>query len=364
LFQFINDNFLHPPSVDLSRESIKVLVDLMLAQAQECFIDKVLFENKSGNLVAKLAMHVAFMYNLILEGFKEPSLKHQFPRAWIEICTVKSKYYHALSNFHRSILAENENEYGQVLAYLELANKSAQEAIKIGTNFLSSFPSFLAGLESIVSPTTPSVPTTTVAEDLLTICKQLGTHIGERLQVAIKDNDLIYHAPAIPPEALPTIDKLNAVKMIPFHDLLPNGQKDLPSIIGYDLFQRLIPLGVHESSSIYSDSKDKLLRTQKENVENADVELHVQMESLQIMNSLEQLKQALKRTHTTSVQPPESLLASITVVIAEEQGPNSLDSLLKNCESGISTLKRAFDEISQLLDREQYECEQMRVFMY
>ncbi|KAJ3334964.1 bck1-like resistance to osmotic shock [Kappamyces sp. JEL0680] len=40
-FQFINDNFLHPPSVDLSRDSITVLVGLMLAQAQETFVEKV-----------------------------------------------------------------------------------------------------------------------------------------------------------------------------------------------------------------------------------------------------------------------------------------------------------------------------------
>lgn len=34
LFGYINDNFLHAPSADMSRECIKAISDLMLGQAQ------------------------------------------------------------------------------------------------------------------------------------------------------------------------------------------------------------------------------------------------------------------------------------------------------------------------------------------
>ena len=35
MFTYINENFLHAPSVDLSRETVKCLIQVMLAQAQE-----------------------------------------------------------------------------------------------------------------------------------------------------------------------------------------------------------------------------------------------------------------------------------------------------------------------------------------
>ena len=62
LYSYINENFLHAPSLDLSKECCKCLSELMLAQAQECFIIKVLMEKKKGNVVSKLCNQLGFMY--------------------------------------------------------------------------------------------------------------------------------------------------------------------------------------------------------------------------------------------------------------------------------------------------------------
>ena len=88
LFSYINDNFLHAPSLDLSRDSIKVVVDLVLAQAQECFLEKVVMEKKRGVLVAKLAAQAAHQYTMTLEGMGHASLKGQFDKSWIELVKV------------------------------------------------------------------------------------------------------------------------------------------------------------------------------------------------------------------------------------------------------------------------------------
>jgi hypothetical protein len=88
LFSYINENFLHAPSLDMSRESVKALVDLMLAQAQEVFIEKVLAEKKKGALVAKLAAQAAHSYNVAAEGLNHDSLKGQFDKNWAEIAKV------------------------------------------------------------------------------------------------------------------------------------------------------------------------------------------------------------------------------------------------------------------------------------
>ncbi|KAI7297856.1 BRO1-domain-containing protein, partial [Hortaea werneckii] len=50
MFTYINENFLHAPSTDLSRETVKTLISIMLAQAQEVFIEKQVFDQKKPGL--------------------------------------------------------------------------------------------------------------------------------------------------------------------------------------------------------------------------------------------------------------------------------------------------------------------------
>jgi hypothetical protein len=89
LFLYISDNFLHAASVDMSRDCIKTLVELSLAQAQECFIEKlVLCEHKKGALISKLCAQLSFMYSNVSDGFSLESLKGQFEKAWVEMVKV------------------------------------------------------------------------------------------------------------------------------------------------------------------------------------------------------------------------------------------------------------------------------------
>jgi hypothetical protein len=87
-FHFINENFLHTPSTDLSRESIRVLEDLMLCQAQECFIEKALLDQKNGLLISRLAIQVASMYSNIKEAMEAIELKNQFESSWKDLLKV------------------------------------------------------------------------------------------------------------------------------------------------------------------------------------------------------------------------------------------------------------------------------------
>lgn len=90
LFSFINENFLHAPSVDMSRDSIKTLTELALAQAQECFLEKVAnLEKKKGNLVSKLAAQVAFGYSNVADSITLDSIRGQFDKSWLELVKVR-----------------------------------------------------------------------------------------------------------------------------------------------------------------------------------------------------------------------------------------------------------------------------------
>lgn len=88
MLTYINDNFLHAPSTDLSREVVKFLVNIMLAQATEVFYEKCVDERKGSVLVAKLASQTASLYTTICEEVKEFMGKGIFDRNWVTVIQV------------------------------------------------------------------------------------------------------------------------------------------------------------------------------------------------------------------------------------------------------------------------------------
>ena len=91
MLTYINDNFLHAPSTDLSREVVKFLVAIMLAQATEVFFEKCVDEKKASALVAKIASQAASLYTSLSEEVKEFMGKGIFDRNWVTIIQVRPK---------------------------------------------------------------------------------------------------------------------------------------------------------------------------------------------------------------------------------------------------------------------------------
>lgn len=89
MLTYINDNFLHAPSTDLSREVIKFLVGIILAQATEIFFEKCTEERKGNALISKIAAQAAFMYTALSDEVKEFMGKGIFDRNWVTIIQVR-----------------------------------------------------------------------------------------------------------------------------------------------------------------------------------------------------------------------------------------------------------------------------------
>jgi hypothetical protein len=83
MFTYINENFLHAPSADLSRDTVKTLISLMLAQGQEVFLEKQISDGKKVGLLAKLASQAAHLYGQALESVQENVTKAIFERVWL-----------------------------------------------------------------------------------------------------------------------------------------------------------------------------------------------------------------------------------------------------------------------------------------
>ncbi len=82
MFTYINENFLHAPSVDLGRDTVKTLINIMLAQGKEVFLEKQVTDGKKSGLLAKLASQASFLYGQALEGVQDNVTKGIFEKVW------------------------------------------------------------------------------------------------------------------------------------------------------------------------------------------------------------------------------------------------------------------------------------------
>ncbi|KAJ3342835.1 bck1-like resistance to osmotic shock [Gonapodya sp. JEL0774] len=385
LFQFINDNFLHAPSVDLGRDSIKCLSELMLAQAQETFFEKVVIEKKKGALPAKLAGQCGAMYNEVYDAMNGAVLKTQFERTWCLLLQIKGKYFQAMAQYHRSIACEAESKYGERVARLIAAETLAKEANKLASSFASAYPSFFistdnsAGAAASVtaggisdffgvgaSTSGPAAGASSSSQAMLEMTRTLLTSVTDLKNLAQKDNDLIYHDTIPSSDSLESVPKLQAVKPLTFAEVCAGGASDIPKIVGPDIFAKLVPISVHEASSCYSEEKAKLWRGEEAKVAEADGELQATIASMDINKTLDQLRR-LGRPDAGADEfktlPPEvrEWCEEIGSNEGGRAGGESLDEMTGVLEGLKARAKEALQGVGLALDDEQRECEGMRM---
>lgn len=264
VYGFILQNFLHAPSTDLAQDTVKALSKLMLAQAQEAFLDKLLGDaTVKHNMAAKVAKAASTLYKTAGETLQGVyTSKSWGDRAWHQYANVKAKYFAAVSSFERGMALEDSSKYGEACAWFNVAATAHQEAARMPV------PSAYQGLREIL---------TSAAETSQKKAKE-----------ADKDNDLIYHEVVPPAASLTEVAGLEAAKPTPINELY--NEKEFKALIGRDLFEKVIPLAVHEKASMYSEEKAKLLREEGDKVEVANEELSSALEFLDLPASLRLVK--------------------------------------------------------------------------
>lgn len=337
MFTYINENFLHAPSTDLSRETIKALIMVMLAQAQEVFLEKQITDGKKVGLLAKLAAQATYLYNSAAEGIQEGVSKGVFEKIWLQLVQVKQFWMASVAQYHQALADDDANSHGTAICRLQAAVGQAKEAQKLA----NSFP-FSVSVSSNLSSESASL--------LQEMTKKHLTACSEKLAEFTKDNDFIYNQ-LVPAEAsLTAIPKLPAAKAIPVSELY-QGQ-DIQRIIGPDIFQRIVPMSVTESASLYDEEKAKLVRAEGERVEIADGEMAASLDYLKLPGSLNILKGGLDQE--AGVDPEFRRWCEELV------NHTGFSSSFEQINSLKATVSRALDEASRQLDMEESVCEKMR----
>jgi hypothetical protein len=343
MLTYINENFLHAPSTDLSREVVHLLIGIMSAQSSEIFTEKLVEEKKAASLVARAANQAAAQYNTVVDEIKEFQGKGIVDKLWLSIIQIKAKFFISVAQYYRSISDGSSGKHGAALVRLKLADTAAQEAQRLAHTFTYTFTAASA-------PTLPSDSATSLQE----ITKAHATLCAEAKTQAQKDNDLIYHE-ILPSEAsLPQIDKLPAAAPITIQEIFSN--PDVSKLIGPDIFGRLVPLAVHESASVYSEEKAIVVRHE------------VDLNQVEIQTGLEHLGfPRLTKIWANLAEDDDGgdgnvEISGVLARLAEEvRSGGSLDHLVGSLDAHRQQCERDLRELNASLDNENRECERARV---
>lgn len=337
MFTYINENFLHAPSTDLSRDTVKSLINITLAQAQEVFLEKQTADGKKPLLLAKLASQAAYLYSQAVETVQEYVTKAIFEKVWSLMVQAKAAHMSSLASYHQATVDAESGSHGIAVARLQVAERLSLAALGLAKSFPSSIP-----------------PSSNLAADagtaLMDIVKRQLTTVQEKLAASIKDNDFIYHQP-VPSEAgLSPVAKLPAAKAIPVSELY-QGQ-DIQRIIGPDIFQKLVPMSVTESASLYDEEKAKLIRAETERVEIANDEMAASLDYLKLPGSLAILKGGMDQEVTVDEE--------FRRWCEELSGHGSFHKALDELQENKATVLEVLTQCSRQLDMEESVCEKMR----
>lgn len=183
--------------------------------------------------------------------------------------------------------------------------------------------------------------------------------MGEKRAEAARDNDLIYNAICPAEATLSAIDKLSVAAPIPIQDVY--GTPEVQKTIGPDLFAKLVPLSVHESASVYSEEKAKLVRAEVEKAEVADGEARAALESMGLPGSLRKWRiiVAPDGAGGDGGVPPE-----VDAWADEVKRGDGVQGVSRRFAQ-LDAVKKAVDQelmgVANELDSESRECEAMRV---
>ncbi|XP_025890778.1 programmed cell death 6-interacting protein isoform X1 [Nothoprocta perdicaria] len=308
-FQHIKDTVLsalnREPTVDISPDTVGTLSLIMLAQAQEVFFLKATRDKMKDGIIAKLANQAADYYG---DAYKQCQYKDTLPKYFyfqevFPVLAAKHCIMQANAEYHQSILAKQQKKFGEEIGRL-------QHAADLVKTVASRYDEYIN-------------------------VKDLVDKINRALTAAKKDNDFIYHDRVPDLKDLEPIGKASLVKSTPV--VVPLSQKFT------DLFEKMVPLEVQQSVSVYNQRRADLVNRLIAQMREATNLANGVLASLNLPAAIEDV---------SGDSVPQSILNKSKSVI-EQGGVQTIDQLIKDLPELLQRNREILDESLRLLDEEE-----------
>ncbi|XP_069032286.1 programmed cell death 6-interacting protein isoform X1 [Embiotoca jacksoni] len=293
------------PTMDISPETVGTLSLIMLAQAQEVFFLKATSDKMKDAVIAKLANQAADFYG---DAFKQCQYKDNLPKYFyfqevLPVLAAKHCIMQANAELHQSILAKQKKHFGEEIARL-------QHAAELVKTVASRYDEYVS-------------------------VKDLSDKINRALTAAKKDNDFIYHDRVPEVKDLEHIGKAALVKASAITP--PLSQKFT------DLFEKMVPMAVQQSMSIYNQRKAETVNTLVGTMREATNLCNGVLASLNLPAALEDL---------SGDSIPQSIAEKARSIV-QQGGLQSIEQLIKDLPELLTRNREILDESLKMLDDEE-----------
>ncbi|XP_021352040.1 tyrosine-protein phosphatase non-receptor type 23-like [Mizuhopecten yessoensis] len=221
-FEYLRDHFgCSLMSADMSHDLLTFQMNLMLAQAQECILEKSMIDSRKCSITAKVAAQIVEFYRIALRNletcYSDGLISSRRNKEWKKRMDIKIMFYQCITHYYMGRQAEEQQKAGENLAYYTASREKLNECIKLAKN---------------------------EGQDIQESLRFTNDVVTAKFTQSKKDNDFVYHEKVPAMDTLAEVKGASLVKGIPFN---PND----PEVSGADIFQKLVPMKAHEASSLY-----------------------------------------------------------------------------------------------------------------
>jgi len=302
------------PTPDLDPDTLGILADLMLAQAQEMIAIKAMKDHaKKPAIVAKVCSQCEDMYAGLMRSIQKESVRNLWDSTWLQSVSGKQAIYNGLAQYHQSRVSNAEKSVGEEIARLQYATRL-----------------FTAGIERSTHP------------DLCNVREWLKK-TERALTDAKKDNDFIYHERIPEERALASIAKAAVAKPTALPEKFGNMDKTL--------FDNLVPVVVHQAMAAFDVRKKEIVNREITRLKEATNLANAAMASMN-------LPAAIEITGKNN-ELPQSMREKSTAII-NAGGPDGLKKLINELPELLTRNTEILDEGERMLREEAESDEQLK----
>lgn len=313
-FTYVRDNSLtttrNDCTSDLYPETLNVLIQTMLASAQEVFYHKAVKDKMRDLIISKLAAQCSDYYAEAMKSVQTESLK-DLQKSWLSVLSGKQALFHALSEYHKAEHENNEKNIGEALARLAKSVELVKTAEQRGGKDLP--------------------------------IRQQAHAIHSAYEKAKKENDYVYHERVPDYSSLKSIEKAALAKVTVIKFPISEDFRDL--------FATLVPISVHNGLQGFKAKKMEALNLEIGKLRQATELLNAALTAWNLPAAIEDVNGMNK--------VPQSLLDK-SQIIKDKGGISKIDSMMTELPSLLQRNTEILSETKRSLEEEERSDTELR----